>query len=252
MKIKILKANSGDSILITFKGDDKRNHNILIDGGWKRTYNTILKREIREIVIKKEFIDLVVITHIDKDHILGITRFIQDILASKDHSNPLFAYDPVLNYWFNSLQSIKLYINDPTNKTGYQEGNDLETLLEEMGKWDSNQSIVDTMETYNIGRVTITVISPRFAELETLGEKWEDYNESLKTGRRTNDYDNTIEELFQQSQAELKRQGELEEDTSGNNASSIAFLFEYRGNKFSSQQRLTLSFQFLTELCNSL
>jgi hypothetical protein len=67
MKIKVLKAEYGDSILIEFRGNDKQNHHILIDGGTPRTYNAILKDNIMEIISQKEFIDRSYALH-EKSH----------------------------------------------------------------------------------------------------------------------------------------------------------------------------------------
>ena len=40
MEIKFLKADNGDSILISFQDSEKINRNILIDGGIRKTYKT--------------------------------------------------------------------------------------------------------------------------------------------------------------------------------------------------------------------
>jgi len=63
MKINFLPAFNGDCILIT---TDK--FNILIDGGMSRTYYRILRDKLEEL----EQIDLVILTHIDEDHIAGL------------------------------------------------------------------------------------------------------------------------------------------------------------------------------------
>ena len=40
MKVKFLKADNGDSILISIVDSENKNRNILIDGGIKKTYKT--------------------------------------------------------------------------------------------------------------------------------------------------------------------------------------------------------------------
>ena len=57
IKIKVLKAEHGDSILLEFNDKDGQNHHILIDGGIARTYNVRLKDKIEAIVNKEEFIE---------------------------------------------------------------------------------------------------------------------------------------------------------------------------------------------------
>ncbi|WP_294229699.1 MBL fold metallo-hydrolase [uncultured Chryseobacterium sp.] len=76
MEIKFLKAGSGDSILIQEGG-----HNILIDGGNDCKY---LLQQVEKIYIKREKIDLLIVTHHDDDHIKGII----DLLSlEKYHQN---------------------------------------------------------------------------------------------------------------------------------------------------------------------
>ena len=81
MKIQFLHANNGDCIWINVKDDDNHILNILIDGGTKETYaeldrgrNEIVKGElfhlIESIRSKNQKIDLLILTHIDNDHII--------------------------------------------------------------------------------------------------------------------------------------------------------------------------------------
>ena len=76
LKIRPLKAFHGDSLLLSFENEGAT-RNILIDGGTGKTYSQkpkVLKTEIEQIKDKGENIDLMVITHIDDDHIGGIVR----------------------------------------------------------------------------------------------------------------------------------------------------------------------------------
>ena len=89
MKIKYLKAFNGDSIWISFKNNESHK-NILIDGGVGNTYTSTsnAKGELfsvfEQIRKDKQFIDLLVLTHFDDDHIGGILRWLnKDKEASK-------------------------------------------------------------------------------------------------------------------------------------------------------------------------
>ena len=84
MNIKFLKANNGDSILISFHDSEEVKRNILIDGGMPQTYynsgqnnNGDLYYTIEDIKTRGESIDLLVLTHIDEDHIGGILKWIE-------------------------------------------------------------------------------------------------------------------------------------------------------------------------------
>ena len=71
MTVKFLKAGRGDSILIQ---DSKCN--ILIDGGNDSKY---LLTEMDKIHSKNGKIDLVIVTHHDDDHIVGIIDLFKEI-----------------------------------------------------------------------------------------------------------------------------------------------------------------------------
>lgn len=89
MEFKLLLANNGDAIHLRTKDEKERFYNILIDGGTVETYSYKNKKgkseagELKQLIehIKKqnEFIDLLILTHVDDDHIGGILRcFEQD------------------------------------------------------------------------------------------------------------------------------------------------------------------------------
>jgi glyoxylase-like metal-dependent hydrolase (beta-lactamase superfamily II) len=150
MKIKLLKAGNGDSILFSFN-DGNDNRNILIDGGVSDTYysqNTNLygdlKTELDSITKKGEVIDLLVLTHIDNDHICGLLKWFE---IDK------IAHEMVRNVWFNSGKLIATYFNEPENKdlsiglkifsdsqTGVDEALEFEDYLIKKGIWDKKKN----------------------------------------------------------------------------------------------------------------
>ena len=112
MKIKFLQAFNGDSIWISFT-ENGINRNILIDGGTSTTYtytdknkksrDGALKLLIESLKEKGEILDLVILTHIDDDHIDGFLKWF-----GKDKE----AIDYIKEVWFNSGRTIKKYLND--------------------------------------------------------------------------------------------------------------------------------------------
>lgn len=99
MKIKFLQAGNGDSFLISFLENDIP-RNILIDGGIEQTYyssstnvNGELYLEIDSIRQRSESIDLLILSHIDNDHICGLLKWFE-----LDNN----AHELVKNVWFNS------------------------------------------------------------------------------------------------------------------------------------------------------
>jgi hypothetical protein len=93
-KIHFIKAMSGDSFLIELG----KGHCILIDCGFKSTYESELKPLLQKLHNEGCRIDLLVITHMDEDHIGGAISLIED---NGDCRNPkIIAID---NIWFNGI-----------------------------------------------------------------------------------------------------------------------------------------------------
>lgn len=95
--IHFVKASSGDCFLLEFL--DKTC--ILIDCGYKSTYETELKPLLKKLSNEGKRIGLLVITHMDEDHIGGAIAFIED---NGDGNNPnIISID---NIWFNGIFDI--------------------------------------------------------------------------------------------------------------------------------------------------
>jgi len=98
--IEIFPAQFGESFLVTIEGQEKTY--ILIDMGFSTTYNSYIKPRLQQISSEGNAIDLLVFTHIDRDHILGGISFLQENGTS---SSPLIV--PVKEIWFNSLRHLQ-------------------------------------------------------------------------------------------------------------------------------------------------
>lgn len=234
IKIKVLKAEHGDSILLEFNDKDGQNHHILIDGGIARTYNVRLKDKIEAIVNKEEFIDIAIITHIDDDHIGGIIELIEDIKASK------FNYDPVKHYWFNYDEIIKKFLVDSSNKISFTQGNRLETLLKDIGKWDDCEVIVN-VAMFEIYGAKISILCPNRKILERFDKKLENFKkqQEQKISRKiaqeeTSDHDKPLDGFYEEFQCYKDKGLQIPEDDEKltiSNFNSIAFMFAYMGEK---------------------
>ena len=72
MKIDLLPALNGDSVLVEYVPS----HYFLIDGGYVDTYKDYLLPKLKEISENGGAIDVIVVTHIDADHISGIIKLL--------------------------------------------------------------------------------------------------------------------------------------------------------------------------------
>ncbi len=97
--LEALKARHGDCLLLHW-GDPDQPHLALIDGGPDRTYRQSLKPRLEQLAGGGDLaIELVMLSHIDDDHINGLIDLGNDIKAGQ-----LAARIKLL--WFNSLEGL--------------------------------------------------------------------------------------------------------------------------------------------------
>ena len=193
LNIKVLKALNGDSIIISY-GDD-RLHYILVDGGRGKLCFHQLCKFIDEIKEKKGKIDLLVLTHIDSDHIDGILRLF---------SNQDFDFSIIEQMWFNfgerlfnSLQidglykKINLYERD--TKISWRQGEDLEEILQRTGI--IRKLPIVSPGCHFVGGAKLTVLSPNVEILKEFADK--DDEECARTTHIAYccDYEKSVTEL---------------------------------------------------------
>lgn len=186
MKIKFLQVFNGDSIWISFT-ENGINRNILIDGGTSTTYtytdknkksrDGALKLLIESLKEKGEILDLVILTHIDDDHIDGFLKWF-----GKDKE----AIDYIKEVWFNSGRTIKKYLNDvnsevdsikfkeATTLTSVQQGIDFENYIRDNGVWD--EKVIAQKDVVNWSNISFKILSPSKEKLEKLLKEWHKKN----------------------------------------------------------------------------
>lgn len=235
MKIKFLKAFNGDAILITFKAD-QQSINILIDGGMPSAYVKKgkngkleygeLKSTIDEIRERNEKIDLLILTHVDDDHIGGILKWFE---KEKD------AHKLIGKVWFNSGRLISEYfdeneieenllvIPDESTLTSIRQGVKFEDYIETNGIWD--RRVLIALEYFDYFGIKFKILSPKPDNLKLLLGKWEkEAPASLDTSAEKNDYGLTLKEHIDKDK--------FKEDTSVHNGSSIAFIMTFKNKNF--------------------
>lgn len=165
-RLNMLPAGHGDSLWIDY-GDQLNPHHILIDGGYAATYDEIAKK-IRALPEDRRHIELLVITHIDNDHIKGILK-----LLSRAELNVTFG-----DIWFNAWRHLP---DSEFESFGPLEGEKLSTLLSQGGMpWNTmfdNKSVSlqddRLLPTVQLpGGMKLTILSPREQELKELVSVW--------------------------------------------------------------------------------
>ncbi len=237
MKIKVLKAFNGDSILLSFK-DGEIDRNILIDGGVEGTYcdsennSGELKVEIDNIKNRGEIIDLLILTHIDNDHICGLLKWFE---MDKDASKF------IKNVWFNSGKRIAEYLKEPENSdlsvglkifknhdTGVNEAIDFEEYLHKNKLWDG-KIVIQGQELKEHG-INMHVLSPDEAQLKKLLKEYKKVTgDRAYTAAKEKDWDINIKDFILE---EDKPGFNFVQDSSVKNGSSISFILSIKGKSY--------------------
>ncbi len=230
MKIKFLKAFNGDCIHLSFLNNGSQK-NILIDGGtgsayqsWDNNKKTIfgeLKELIEKLRSKKEKIDLLILTHVDDDHVGGLLKWFE-----KDDQ----ALSIIKKIWFNSGSLIADYFMEhkkeeltiklakKTKFTGIAQGVTFEKLIAaKKNCW--HKQIINSRREFSYLGLRFRILSPSNKNLSVLLNKWEnDAPASLHTSK-TNDYSLSLKEH--------RAKDIFYEDDKPHNGSSIAFILTY-------------------------
>ncbi|EIY5086212.1 ComEC/Rec2 family competence protein [Klebsiella variicola] len=227
--LKILKAGNGDCILIKDLISNDKKINILIDGGTGNTFKHKNKKGdlLKELeIIKNEngCIDLLILTHIDDDHIGGILKGFK--------KNELL-HELTRKVWFNSGKLIFekfhrspdssnfVYLSNHLGKkqgnTSINQGVTFESHLETLEIWE--KEVILAGDTKKLFGATFTFLSPNIESLEKLLCKWKKEAPTSLTSSSSNDYNKTFDELLLNDK--------FKEDASIHNGSSLAFIFEH-------------------------
>ncbi len=225
--IHMLPASYGDCLLIEY-GDEESPTYILIDGGPYYQFEEIYSTLQREVPKMKE-IELLVITHVDTDHIEGVIRLIR--------SDPSL-YD-VKKVWFNSFEDLNYEEDD--DMLGGLQGEFLNLLVdhEDLDKNTKPITINRSMDELVLdGGMEIVVVNPSQKRLKGLAKKWEKHVD--KYGLDTTDeaaiwemlngdhrYEEIEDDMLGEDEVEDWAGITFKEDKSAANRSSIAFLASY-------------------------
>lgn len=235
VRIEMGKALHGDCLLVEWGGANG-NHRMLIDGGPIGAYEALEARMAALSANERSF-ELMVLSHVDTDHIEGLVR----LLAEPKVQWPFSVKD----VWFNGWNHM---VEEPV--LGGRQGEFFSALLQHRlppggwnGAFEGAGVVVSESGALPVVRVSggmkLTLLSPTRPKLDKMREAWK--NDLKKTGIAPGDVDAAWEELSTQKKylpkegllssssssiaTILKRQ--FKPDNSAANGASIAFLAEH-------------------------
>jgi beta-lactamase superfamily II metal-dependent hydrolase len=232
LRIELLPAGHGDSILIEY-GGPQGIHRALIDGGPASSYSHISAR-IAQLSPQQRRFELLVITHIDADHIEGVLKLLNDKDLDAGFGD----------IWFNGYRHL------PKDELKAAHGEMLSAIIETRRlPWNTSfrGGPVQADQSGRLpcvelpGGLRLTLLTPGRDELARLRKVWEreicraglvpgstrEALELLEAGRRLRPLDSYLgaPELDVAQLASARS----DTDVSAPNASSIGFLAEYAG-----------------------
>ena len=195
IRFHVVQAEYGDCFILESNVGGK-SINILIDGGPSQTFGNHLKPALQQLLLNGK-LDLMVLSHIDNDHIIGLLDLLEEIKDERESGSKELA--KVEKIWHNSFEDLLqlqeepmkllgnyLYIqnsgkkNEITNSLlmkGFQQGTDL-TKLAKLLKIPINPDfdklivITNKIKSVNLNDITLHLLGPTKKNVDKLQKEW--------------------------------------------------------------------------------
>ena len=175
-RIEMLPAAHGDCLWIEY-GSGQQARRILIDGGPAHSYPALRER-ILHLPAKERRFELLIITHIDADHIEGVVRLLQDAQALNCRFERI---------WFNGREQLNQVFDPAGAPLGALQGEMLGLLIadyeQRSGQRVWNAGLPDALAAIDrgsgklpvvdlAGDCRLTLLSPDHERLLDLKDRW--------------------------------------------------------------------------------
>lgn len=232
----MLPVGVGDFLWIRFGEGNKTDHNILIDGG--KSKSSCLYSMILEYIAECNQTALLVLTHIDADHIQAAAQGIADLpdgLPEKVIDKILFNTGRAIwehkNHKANNAirkkgefpeDEIDVFCNSPYHSV--KDAEKFLAMIERRNLKDKIEEFIIYPKEIDYFFSKLKFISPGENEVNNLLDEWEDYDVNAEIHYASGRIKSP------QNIDDLKKE-RLGYDTSVTNRSSLAFIFEYADAK---------------------
>src|SRR3954469_9484615 len=189
MTIEMLPAQFGDCLVLEYTGKSKKTRRVLIDGGTPESAGALNARLTKE---GRTHFDLMVVTHVDSDHIGGMLKLLAD-------GKLPITFDDI---WFNGFKHMEPFLASAKPTAGKKPAKDLETTdvlgpaqgeslakLIQKGPWNKAFGggpivVLDgkPFPTYALDGLKLTVLSPTPDTLQQMGKVWQAEMKKFKDG----------------------------------------------------------------------
>ena len=219
IKLHVVQAEYGDCFILE-SNQGKNKVTVLIDGGPHQTFKEHLKPTLQKLPLSGK-LDLMVLSHIDNDHIIGLIDLLNEIKTHRD--NGMKELIKINKIWHNSYKELFQLRVEPNKllrnifpiqglksgknvvesivMKGFQQGGDL-TILAKSLKIPINPSIgkaivvydnIKSIYLYNIG---LHLLGPTRKNLDKLRKEWNDWFDKKK---RANKLESSLLQILDKS-----------------------------------------------------
>ena len=198
IKLHVVQAEFGDCFILESK---LRNGSItiLLDGGPHQTFRKHLKPTLQKLPLNGK-IDLVVLSHIDNDHIIGLLDLLVEIKTQRE--NGIKELVKIVSIWHNSFKDL-LQLGAEPNKIfenifppqsllktknvvesiimkGFQQAGDLALLAKSLKipinpGFDGLISVNDNIKSVHLKGIRLQILGPTKKNLDKLREEWNNW-----------------------------------------------------------------------------
>jgi hypothetical protein len=230
-RLTMLPASEGDCLILSYGPSEKALRHIVVDGGRKATWPALSDR-LKTIAARGEQVELLLLTHIDADHIDGLLEL------AEDPAPPLIPKA----VWYNGFDQLgTLTPAGGLQPFGFRAGDDYSKALAKLG-WPVNAAFGENAifldgkpEPFDFAGLTLTLLSPDTGKLEALRTQWQKWRDPKPAagpgtvaaagieafGKRPFPAVLDVEKLYKASSL----------DKTAPNGSSIAIIAEYAGRR---------------------
>ena len=199
-KLHVIQAAFGDCLLLEH-GSTEDPRLILIDGGPPGTYRKHLRGVLEDQAAQDRSLDLVMLSHVDADHITGLVDFFAELRdQASNGGTPLISAAAL---WHNSFSraldpestiaprfaaaiasatapnALGVMSHSTAALLGIEQGNTLRVLAQQLGisinDGFPNQLITTetSIQAFDLNGLSIQIVGPTQANLDALREEWE-------------------------------------------------------------------------------
>jgi hypothetical protein len=230
LRIEMLPARNGDALWIEY-GEATSPRRIIVDGGTEGSYEAGLRARIEALAPEERTFELLVVTHIDSDHIAGTLELLRDETIGAELGE----------VWFNGWR----HLPETLEELGPVEGELLtQEILQQELPWNEafgGQAVVrptegDLPRVELAGDLAITVLAPGLEQLAELRPVWEEVvrEAGLVPGMPVPETPEEpppgLEELGTTPDVTALAASVFRQDTAEANGSSIVMLLEHEGS----------------------